>query len=159
MAALKRIDRHVEHSHVVGHEERIELCPLEHLDGVSQVGEVEIHVWPCAGIPPRASVDACRPHERTKVELTRRCHVRCPAAGSRRCGVASVKIKSIVANCGLLRLPVSMPIQKGRRRDCRLIKLSVVFPGAGPKAQSRNGPSSSTLPKIEALARAVGFAI
>jgi len=73
--------------------------------------------------------------------------------------VASVKIKSIVANCGLLRLPVSMPIQKGRRRDCRLIKLSVVFLGAGPKAQSRNGPSSSTLPKIEALARAVGFAI
>ncbi len=69
MAALERIERHVEHSHVVGHEEGIELRPLQCLDAVLQVREVEIHVRPGAGIAPGAGVDARRPHERTKMEL------------------------------------------------------------------------------------------
>jgi len=34
-----------------------------------RVREVEIHVRPCAGIAPSAGVDACRPHERTEMEL------------------------------------------------------------------------------------------
>ncbi len=69
VAALERIERHVEHGHVVGHEEGIELRPLQRLDGVFQMRKVEIHVRPRAGIAPGAGVDARRPHERTKMEL------------------------------------------------------------------------------------------
>ena len=69
VAALERIERHVEHSHVVGHEEGIELRPLQYLDRVFQVGEVEIHVRPRARIAPSAGVDARWPHECSEMEL------------------------------------------------------------------------------------------
>ena len=79
--------------------------------------------------------------------------------------MASVKIKSIVANCGLLRLPqvgCRCLFKKGRRRDrihVRLIMLSVVFHVRVRKHKSRDGPPPSTVPKIEALARPGGLAI
>jgi len=57
---------------------------------------------------------------------------------------------------------VSMPIQKRaparlHPRQAHHVKRRI--PRAGPKAQSRDGPSPSTLPKIEALARPGGLAI
>jgi hypothetical protein len=73
LAALERIDRHVEHGHVIGHEERIELRPLERLDTAFHMREVEVHVRP-AGIAPRAGMDARRAHERAEVELAGRRH-------------------------------------------------------------------------------------
>ena len=69
VAALKRVERHVEHGHMVGHEKGIELRPLQRLDRVFQVRKVEIHVRPRAGIAPRAGVDARRPHECAEMEL------------------------------------------------------------------------------------------
>src|SRR4029077_14410505 len=67
VAALERIDRHVEYGHVIGHEERIELRPLERLDTAFHMREVEVHVRPGAGIAPRAGMDARRAHERAEV--------------------------------------------------------------------------------------------
>ena len=74
VAALERIHRHVEHGHMVGHEERVELRPLQRLDRLLDVGEVEIHVGPGAGIAPGAGVDRSRPHERAETQLTCRDH-------------------------------------------------------------------------------------
>jgi len=62
-------NEHVEHGHMVGHEEGIELCPLQCLDGVFEVGKVEIHVRPRARIAPGAGVDARRAYECTEMEL------------------------------------------------------------------------------------------
>ena len=70
VAALQRIHRHVEHGHVVGHEEGVELGGLELLNCLLDVREVEVHVGPGAGIAPRAGVDAGRPHEGVELDLT-----------------------------------------------------------------------------------------
>ena len=75
VAALERIERHVEHGHVVGHEEGVELRPLERLDAALHMREVEIHVRPGARIAPSAGVNARRPHECAKVQLTCRTHI------------------------------------------------------------------------------------
>ena len=75
VAALQRIDRHVQHGQVVGHEEGVELSGFELLDQLLDVREIEIGVRPGAGIAPRAGVNADRPHERAELELTF-CH--CP---------------------------------------------------------------------------------
>lgn len=75
VAALERIEGHVEHGHVVGHEEGIEFGPLQRLDAALHMRKVEIHVRPRARIAPGTGVDARRPHECTKVQLTCRAHV------------------------------------------------------------------------------------
>ena len=69
VAALERIDRHVQHGEVIGHEEGVELAGLELLDQRLDVAEVEIGVRPGPGIAPGAGVDADRAHERAKLEL------------------------------------------------------------------------------------------
>src|SRR6201999_4394370 len=71
MAALERIHRHVEHRHVVGHEEGVEFRRLEPPDQVLEARKVEIRVRPRARIAPRAGMDARRPHERIELDLTR----------------------------------------------------------------------------------------
>lgn len=69
VAALERIDRHVQHGEVIGHEEGVELAGLELLDQRLDVAEVEIGVRPGPGIAPGAGMDADRAHERAKLEL------------------------------------------------------------------------------------------
>src|SRR5580658_7514889 len=76
MAALERVDRHVEHSHMVSHEECVELRLLQFLDGFFHMGEVEIHVGPGARIAPCAGMDRCRAHECAETQLTSGSHVK-----------------------------------------------------------------------------------
>jgi hypothetical protein len=70
VAALERVDRHVEHREVIGHEERIELAALQRPDKALHVGEIEIRVRKCARIAPGPGVNARWPHERAEPELT-----------------------------------------------------------------------------------------
>ena len=74
VAALQRLDRHVEHGQMVGHEEGVELAALQRLREALEVREVEIGVRIGAGIAPGAGVDADRAHEGAEPELTRRRH-------------------------------------------------------------------------------------
>ena len=67
MAALQRIERHVEHSHVVGHEEGVELPALERLGKALEVREVKIGIRESAGIPPCSGMDTRRSHERREL--------------------------------------------------------------------------------------------
>jgi hypothetical protein len=95
VAALERIERHVEHGHVVGHEEGIELRPLQYLNGAFEVREVEIHVRPGAGIAPGAGVMlagrmnaprwSCRDEVMFVVMLREAVHV----GGGQHCGQSS----------------------------------------------------------------------
>src|SRR5665213_2071684 len=71
------MDRHVQHGEMVGHEEGVEFAGFEFLDQLLDVSEVEIGVWPGAGIAPSAGVDGDRPHECTEPQLTF-CHWICP---------------------------------------------------------------------------------
>ena len=70
VAALERIDRHVEHGQMVGHEEGVEFSGLELLDQPLDMRKIEIGVRPRAGIAPRAGMNADRPHERAEPQLT-----------------------------------------------------------------------------------------
>ena len=70
MAALQRIDRHVQHGQMVGHEESVEFSGFEFLDQTLDMRKIEIGVRPGAGIAPRAGMNADRPHERAKPQLT-----------------------------------------------------------------------------------------
>ena len=74
VAAFQRLQRHVEHRHVVGHEEAVELAVLELLRKALQMRKVEIGVRIGARIAPGAGMDAGRPHECGQPELTRTCH-------------------------------------------------------------------------------------
>ena len=85
VAALERIHRHVQHGHVVGHEEGVELGRFESLDRALDVREVEIHVRPGAGIAPGAGVDGGRPHEGVEVELAGSGHGQSPRASGGHC--------------------------------------------------------------------------
>ena len=69
MAALQRLDRHVQHGEMVGHEEGVELAALQRLREALQVREVEVGVGKGAGIAPGAGVDADRAHEGAKMQL------------------------------------------------------------------------------------------
>jgi hypothetical protein len=69
MAALEHLDRHVEHGHVVGHEESVEAPALERLSETLEDLEVEIRVGDSAGIAPGAGVYRCRPHECAEPQL------------------------------------------------------------------------------------------
>ena len=64
MAALQRIERHVEHGQAIGHEERIELGTLQRLREALQMRKVEIRIGKGAGM------DAAGPHEGAKSQLT-----------------------------------------------------------------------------------------
>ena len=76
VAALQRVNRHVEHGQVVGHEEEVELRRLELLGEAPEVGEVEVGVREGAGIAPRTGVDGNRAHEGAEVELAGSAHRR-----------------------------------------------------------------------------------
>src|SRR5262245_25437967 len=70
MAALERLDRHVQHGHVIGHEERIELRPFERLRHLLDGGKVEVRIRDGSRIAPCAGVQGNRPHERAKTKTT-----------------------------------------------------------------------------------------
>src|SRR3984957_677051 len=74
VAALERIDRHVEHGQMVGHEEGVELAGLELPDQLLDMSEIEIGVGPGAGIAPCAGVNRDRSHESAELELPL-CHL------------------------------------------------------------------------------------
>ena len=56
MAALQRLDRHVQHGQMIGHEEGVELAALQRLGEALQMREIEIGVGKGAGIAPGAGV-------------------------------------------------------------------------------------------------------
>jgi hypothetical protein len=70
VAALQRIDGHVQDRQVIGHEERVEPAALQRLREALQVSKVEICIGEGARIAPRPGVDAGRPHEGAEFELT-----------------------------------------------------------------------------------------
>src|SRR6266540_3690121 len=70
VAALERVERHVEHGQVIGHEEGVEPGALQRLGEALEVGEVEVRVREGARITPGAGMDARRPHERAELQLT-----------------------------------------------------------------------------------------
>ena len=65
-AALQRLDRHVQHGQVVGHEERVEAALLQPTREAHQMLEVEIGVREGAGVAPGRGVDAHGAHERAE---------------------------------------------------------------------------------------------
>jgi hypothetical protein len=69
-AALLRLHRHVEHGQMVGHEESVELAALQRLRQAAKMLEIEIRIRPRTRVTPGCGVDANRPHESTKVQLT-----------------------------------------------------------------------------------------
>ena len=69
MAVLERIERHIEHGQVIGHEEGIELGPLQRLGETLEMGKIEIGVRKGARIAPGAGVDGRRPHESAEMQL------------------------------------------------------------------------------------------
>jgi hypothetical protein len=66
--ALERLDRHVQHREVVGHEEGVELRRLEGLGEAREMGEVEVGVRVAARVAPPGGVDADRAHEGAEVK-------------------------------------------------------------------------------------------
>ncbi len=77
VAAPQRLDRHVQHRQVVGHEEGVELGRLQPLDAVGQERQVEVGVGLGARIAPRAGVDGGRAHEGAEVQLPALSHRTC----------------------------------------------------------------------------------
>jgi len=69
VAALERLQRHVEHGQVIGHEEGIELRTLQGPGEARQVREVEVGVCIRARVAPGARVNAHRAHERAELQL------------------------------------------------------------------------------------------
>src|SRR5580704_16034545 len=59
---------------MIGHEEGVELAPLQRLREAREVFEIEIRIWKGAWISPGRSVDANRPHESAQAHLTRAAH-------------------------------------------------------------------------------------
>ncbi len=68
MAAPQRLDRHVQHGQVVGHEEGVEPAALQGRDEALHVGEVEVGVGIGARVAPGAGVDGRRTHEGAEPE-------------------------------------------------------------------------------------------
>ena len=83
VAALQRLDRHVEHGQMVGHEEGVELRRLKRLREALQMGEIEIGVGIGAGIAPGAGVEADRAHEGAEPQLPILCHWKTPDVDER----------------------------------------------------------------------------
>ena len=86
VAALERLDRHVEHGQVVGHEEGVELAALQRLREALEMREVEVGVREGAGIAPGAGMDAGRAHEGAEPQLTFLRHRKFLSAPRRRAG-------------------------------------------------------------------------
>src|SRR5260221_14438578 len=74
MAALERVERHIEDGQMIGHEEGVEFAALERLREAFEMREVEIGIRESAGIAPGAGADGGRPHEGAEPELTRSRH-------------------------------------------------------------------------------------
>ena len=70
MAVLERIERHVEHGQMIGHEECVELGALQRLREALEMGEIEIGIGKSAGIAPGAGMDGGRAHESAEMQLT-----------------------------------------------------------------------------------------
>src|SRR5664279_367935 len=70
MAALERVDRHIQHGQMIGHEEGVEFSGFELLNEALDMRKVEIGVRPRAGIAPRPGMNRDRPHERAEPQLT-----------------------------------------------------------------------------------------
>ena len=70
VAALERIDRHVQHGQMIGHEEGIEFPGLQFPDQTLDMRKIEISVRPRAGIAPRPRMNADRPHKSAQPQLT-----------------------------------------------------------------------------------------
>ncbi len=70
VAALQRIDRHVQHGQMVGHEERVKFSTFQRLDETFEMRQVEIRVRKRAGVAPRPGVKADGTHERAEAQLT-----------------------------------------------------------------------------------------
>ena len=68
-APSQRLDRHVEHGKMVGHEERVELSALERLSEALQVLKVEVRVGIGAGISPPTRMNPHRAHEGAEAQL------------------------------------------------------------------------------------------
>ncbi|WP_245372647.1 hypothetical protein [Rhizobium leguminosarum] len=69
MAAPQRLDRHVEHGKVIGHEEGVEFRPLQRLREGLQMGEIEIGVRIRTGIAPGTGMQANGTHEGAEAQL------------------------------------------------------------------------------------------
>lgn len=74
MAAPQRLDRHVEHGQMIGHEEGVELGHLQCLREAFEVREVEIGVGIGARVAPGAGVKTDRAHEGAEPQLFFVCH-------------------------------------------------------------------------------------
>jgi uncharacterized NAD(P)/FAD-binding protein YdhS len=81
VAALERLDRHVQHGEVVGHEEGVELGLLQFLNVALELRKVEVRVGRRARIAPSARMDAHRAHEGPELQLFHRAHQ--PSHGAR----------------------------------------------------------------------------
>src|ERR1700751_3796322 len=71
MAALERVERHIEDGQMIRHEEGVEFAAFERLREAFEMREVEIGIRESAGIAPGAGMDGGRPHEGGEPELTR----------------------------------------------------------------------------------------
>ena len=80
MAAPEGFERHVQHGHMVGHEEGVKLAFLEFAGELAQLGEIEVHVGPGPGISPGARVDRRRAHECAEMQVLFAGHGRLPRA-------------------------------------------------------------------------------
>ena len=80
VAAPQGFERHVQHGHMVGHEEGVELAFLEFAGELAQLWEIEIHIGPGPGISPRARVDRRRAHECAEMQSLVAGHDRLPSA-------------------------------------------------------------------------------
>ena len=105
MAALQRIEGHVEHSHVVGHEEGIKLAALKRLRETLKVREVKIGIRESAGIPPCSGMDTRRPHESCELQLTWSRHCQSlshlPMRSNRSANIAGLMFAENVSGVGL----------------------------------------------------------
>ena len=70
MAVLERVERHVQHGQMIGHEKRVEFGALQRLRETLEMGEIEIGVGEGAGITPGAGMDCRRAHESAETQLT-----------------------------------------------------------------------------------------
>src|SRR6266853_5373862 len=78
-AMLERVERHVQHGQMVGHEEGVEAAALQRLRESLQVREIEIRIRKRSRVEPRGGVDTDRPHERTEAQLSLASHATSPA--------------------------------------------------------------------------------
>ncbi len=74
VAVLERVERHVQHGQMIGHEKRVEFGSLQRLREALEMAEIEVGVGKGAGIAPGAGVDGGRAHESAEMQLTLPAH-------------------------------------------------------------------------------------